>query len=95
MCFSATASFGASVVLGTIGVATLTKVKERAQVPFAIIPIMFAVQQFTEGILWIGLSDLRSRPHIMEAFSSVHFSRFCPVDMAGMDSFFDFVNGKK
>ncbi len=57
MCFSATASFGASVVLGTIGVVTLTKVKEPAQVPFAIIPIMFAAQQFTEGILWIGLSD--------------------------------------
>ena len=57
MCFSASASFGASVVLGTVGVITLRKVKEPAQIPFAVIPLMFAVQQFSEGMLWIGLSD--------------------------------------
>lgn len=57
MCFSASASFGASAVLGTIGVVTLTKVKEPKQVPFAIIPIIFAIQQLSEGMLWIGLSD--------------------------------------
>ena len=57
MCFSASASFGASVVLGAIGVVTLTKVKEPAQVPFAVIPMLFAVQQLSEGLLWMGLSD--------------------------------------
>ncbi len=57
MCFSASASFGASVVLTTIGVAAVTKVKERKQIPFAVIPLMFAAQQFSEGMLWIGLSD--------------------------------------
>jgi uncharacterized protein DUF6629 len=57
MCFSAGASFGTGVVIGTIGVVTLRKIKEPQQVPFAIIPIMFAVQQLSEGMLWIGLSD--------------------------------------
>lgn len=57
MCFSAGASFGTSVVLGALGVVTLKKVKEPRQLPFAFIPIMFATQQFSEGLLWIGLSD--------------------------------------
>lgn len=57
MCFSASASFGASIVLGAIGVATLKKVKAPLQVPFAAVPLMFAVQQFSEGMLWVGLSD--------------------------------------
>jgi hypothetical protein len=57
MCFSASASFGASIVLGTVGVITLKKVKAPQQIPFAVIPLMFAVQQFSEGMLWIGLSD--------------------------------------
>lgn len=57
MCFSASASFGASVVLGTIGVVTIRKVKAPTLVPFAIIPLIFAVQQASEGMLWLGLSD--------------------------------------
>jgi len=57
MCFSANASFGASIVLASIGGVTVSKAKEPALIPFAIIPLMFAVQQATEGVLWIGLSD--------------------------------------
>lgn len=57
MCFSANASFGASIVLGTMGVVNIKKVKEPNLIPFAIIPLMFAVQQVSEGVLWIGLSD--------------------------------------
>jgi hypothetical protein len=57
MCFSATASFGASAVLGTIGVITIVKAKTNPQRMFASIPLIFAVQQFTEGILWLSLKD--------------------------------------
>lgn len=57
MCFSASASFGASIVLGSIGVVTLRKIKQPSQIPFAAVPLMFAVQQVSEGMLWIGLSD--------------------------------------
>ena len=57
MCFSAAASFGASAILGTIGIATLKKVKTANQVPFASIPLLFAIQQAAEGALWTGLSS--------------------------------------
>lgn len=57
MCFSAGASFGASAILGTIGIVTLKKVKTTNQVPFAAIPSLFAVQQAAEGLLWVGLSS--------------------------------------
>jgi hypothetical protein len=57
MCFSAEASFGASAVIGTLGVVTLKKAKTTNQIPFASIPLLFAVQQASEGMLWIGLSS--------------------------------------
>jgi hypothetical protein len=55
MCFSATASFTASIGLGIIGGATLAQVKSPSQYPFASIPLIFAVQQFAEGIVWMSL----------------------------------------
>lgn len=57
MCFSATASFGASAILGTVGVIAITKAKTKPQKLFATIPLIFAVQQFTEGLLWLSLKD--------------------------------------
>lgn len=57
MCFSASASFGAGVVLSVIGVASIKRVEERSSIPFACIPLVFAVQQITEGFLWLALSN--------------------------------------
>lgn len=57
MCFSAGASFGASTVLGAIGIVTLKKVKTANQVLFALIPLLFGAQQAAEGAVWIGLSS--------------------------------------
>jgi hypothetical protein len=57
MCFSAGASFGASAVLSVMGVATIKKVKSPYQIPFASIPLIFAVQQFSEGFVWLALSN--------------------------------------
>jgi hypothetical protein len=55
MCFSATASFGAGIILSGIGAASLKKVQHQSQVMFAAIPLLFAIQQFSEGILWLSL----------------------------------------
>ena len=41
MCFSATASFIAGVSLSVLGVATVKKVKRKAEIPFAMIPLLF------------------------------------------------------
>lgn len=57
MCFSATASFGAGVILSVVGVASIEKAKSPSQIIFASIPLIFAVQQFTEGLLWLSLSN--------------------------------------
>ncbi|MDZ4793024.1 MAG: DUF6629 family protein [Bacteroidota bacterium] len=57
MCFSATASFGASAVLGTVGIIAMAKAKTNPQRTFAGIPLLFAVQQFSEGLLWLSLKN--------------------------------------
>jgi len=58
MCFSATANFVGSGVLGTVGVLTLTKVRHRRELLFAALPTLFAVHQFTEGYVWLGLDGI-------------------------------------
>ncbi len=57
MCFSATASFGASAVLGAVGILSVAKAKTNPQRTFATIPLLFAAQQFTEGLLWLSLKN--------------------------------------
>jgi len=55
MCFSAGASFTSSAVLTVFGAATLKKVHKPSQLIFAGIPLFFACQQFTEGVLWAAM----------------------------------------
>jgi len=54
MCFSATASFVAGTVLSAVGVVTITKAKRKAEIPFAMIPLLFGIQQLTEGLVWLS-----------------------------------------
>jgi hypothetical protein len=60
MCFSATANFVGSGVLGAVGVVTLTKVKHRRELLFAALPSLFAFHQFIEGFVWLGLDGIFS-----------------------------------
>jgi hypothetical protein len=60
VCFSAAANFVGSGVLGTVGVMTLTKVKHRRELLFASLPTLFAVHQFIEGFVWLGLDGVLS-----------------------------------
>src|ERR1700690_3821656 len=60
VCFSATANFVGSGVLGAVGVVTLTKVKHRRELLFASLPTLFAVHQFIEGFVWLGLDGTLS-----------------------------------
>lgn len=53
MCFSAAASIIAGVTLNVVGVATLKKTKLKAERPFAMIPLLFGMQQLTEGFIWL------------------------------------------
>src|ERR1700689_406923 len=60
MCFSATANFVGSTALGAVGVVTLTKVKHRRELLFASLPLLFAIHQFIEGFVWLGLDGILS-----------------------------------
>ncbi len=53
MCFSATASFSAGALLLGIGTLTLKSARHPRELPFAAIPLLFAVQQLTEGVIWL------------------------------------------
>ena len=60
MCFSAAANFTGSGVLATVGVVTLTRVKHRRELLFASLPLLFAIHQFIEGFVWLGLDGILS-----------------------------------
>src|SRR5271170_1223022 len=60
MCFSATANFVGSAALGAIGTVTLTRVKHRRELLFAALPMLFAIHQFIEGFVWLGLDGILS-----------------------------------
>jgi len=60
VCFSATANFVGSGVLAAAGVVTLTRVKHRRELLFASLPTLFAIHQFIEGFVWLGLDGILS-----------------------------------
>jgi len=54
MCFSATASFGAAALLLGVGAVTWKSARRARERPFAAIPLLFAVQQLSEGVIWLS-----------------------------------------
>lgn len=57
MCFSAEISFIVGGTLLAIGTATIRKVVHRKDLPLAMIPFIFAIQQLVEGMIWLSLTD--------------------------------------
>lgn len=58
MCFSATASFVTAAALTPVGVLAVTMANRRDAgrwLPLAFLPLLFAMQQALEGIVWLGL----------------------------------------
>ncbi len=54
MCFSATASFTAGAALTAVGGFTVHKSQGKIELPLALVPLLFGIQQLTEGVLWPG-----------------------------------------
>ena len=87
MCFSATASFSAGALLLGIGTLTLRstlKAHRRRELPFAAIPLLFAIQQLIEGVIWLTFSAdaalLNSvMTHVYSFFSHVLWPVYLPV----------------
>ena len=70
MCFSATASFTAGAVLLGLGSLTLRSARHPREWMFAAIPLLFAVQQLTEGVIW--LTFRYDAPQINRAMTQVY-----------------------
>jgi hypothetical protein len=57
MCFGPVASFTSAAVLTTAGAVTLKTARSRNELLFAAFPLLFGVQQFIEGLIWLGVHD--------------------------------------
>jgi hypothetical protein len=65
MCFGATASYVGAGVVGAAGATTLTLVRDRRELPLALLGVGFAAHQLLEGVVWqqldaAGATRLRS-----------------------------------
>ena len=58
MCFSPTASFVSSAVIGSIGVATLYQSKSPRAILMASTPLLFGAQQMIEGFIWLKIGHM-------------------------------------
>lgn len=77
MCFSSTASFIAGGALSIIGVTSITKAKKNSQLMFASIPLLFGLQQVSEGFLWLSLQHFRFSSLQMEmTYVFLFFAQF-------------------
>lgn len=84
MCFSATASFSAGAVLLGIGTLTLNSASRRRELPFAAIPLLFALQQLSEGVIWLTFRYEAPQlnavmTHVYSFFSHVLWPVYIPV----------------
>ena len=84
MCFSATASFTAGTALIAVGAVTLHRSEGRNELPLAAVPLLFGLQQVSEGFLWVslnnGLAGLQSwSTYIFSLFSHVLWPIFVPL----------------
>lgn len=84
MCFSATASFTAGAALLGVGALTIGRVTRTAELPFALIPGLFGIQQLIEGSLWLTFPDKASHAnavltHAYSFFSHVLWPMYVPI----------------
>jgi hypothetical protein len=61
MCFSTLASVTAGTALTAAGAVTVVIVPRRNQLPLALVPLLFGLQQLTEGAVWWSLDHAAAR----------------------------------
>ena len=91
MCFSAQASFVAGVSLSAAGVATLKAARTRTEIPFAMIPLLFGIQQITEGVIWLTFRHeapllKQTMTYVYSGFSHVLWPIYVPFAMGFMET---------
>ena len=91
MCFCAAASFTAGGVLCLLGVATLKLTRCREEIFFAMIPLLFGLQQFIEGLLWLSFQFEGTLFNVVLTYVFVLFSHvlwpvFVPFSIGHMET---------
>ncbi len=91
MCFSASASFIAGTALSAVGVVTLRMASRKAEIPFAVIPLLFGIQQITEGMIWLSFRPSAPLPNatltlIYSLFSHVLWPIFLPFAVGRLET---------
>ena len=74
MCFSATASFSASIGLTLLGALSIKKAKTRSMRLFASTPLLFAVQQAAEGVVWLTATHTSSCLLVSSTYAFLFFA---------------------
>jgi hypothetical protein len=91
MCFSASASFVAGTTLCAVGVATLKKAETKTELPFAMIPLLFGVQQLVEGVIWLTFTHeapllKQTMTYVYSGFSHVLWPIYVPFAMGMLEA---------
>ena len=91
MCFSASASFIAGTSLSAFGAATIKRAKTRTEVPLAIIPLLFGVQQLIEGVIWLTFSHeapllKQTMTYLYSGFSHVLWPIYVPFAVYALEA---------
>jgi hypothetical protein len=91
MCFSASASFVAGISLSTVGVAALRRTKASSERAFALIPLLFGIQQLTEGVIWLTFSHdaplvQMVMTYVYSGFSHVLWPTYVPFAVGAMET---------
>ena len=84
MCFSATASFSAGALLVGLGSLSLKAVSLPRELPFAAIPLLFAIQQLSEAVIWLTFRYEAPQlnavmTHVYSFFSHVLWPVYVPL----------------
>ena len=91
MCFSASASFIAGGSLSALGVAALRKTEARTEQPFAMVPLLFGIQQLTEGVIWVTFRHdapllKQAMTYLYSGFSHVLWPMYVPFAMGVLEA---------
>lgn len=90
MCFSATSSFSADAVLLGFGALTLKVAHRPRELPFAAMPLLFSIQQLSEGVVWLTFRYEAPQlnavmTHVYSFFSHVLWLVYVPMAVLLME----------
>lgn len=85
MCFSAAASFSVAGATALIGVSAVRHARDAREMALAVVPLFFAVQQATEGMIWLQLTgagnpgDIAALVLVFRGFAEVLWPAFTAI----------------